>query len=1353
MSGSGDVGIGASVVDGALTINGTGDINGTTSGISANATGLGTVFVNVSGNVTGSTGAGIYATANGGNLAVTALGAVTGNAGAGIDVSTASGTLIVNGTGAINGTTAGISAVASGAGAINVNGTGNVVGGTGAGISANSGGGDVSVTQNGTISGNSGITASSNGSGNVTITGFGTVTGTGGYGIVASVETGVLTVEGAGNINGTTGIFANATGSGTVTINVTGIVTGTNAGIDARSAGGDVSVTSGIVSGSMGITALTTDGGNVTIVAAGTINGTGSVGITGKIVDGTLAIGGAGDIVGSAQGISANATGIGAVTVNGTGNVTGGTGAAILAKSLGGDVLIAQTGAISGNAGILASTNGSGNMTISGFGSVTGTGSSGIAASVADGTLTINGTGNVNGTTTGISANATGSGAVTVNVTGNVTGTNAGIDARSAGGDVSVTSGRVSGSKGITALTTIWGNVTIVAGGTINGTGSVGITGKIANGTLTIGGAGDITGAGQGISANATGIGAVTINGTGNVTSSLGAAIVATSAGGDVSVAQTGAIGGFAGISASTISTGNVTISGFGTVSGSGDVGLGVSVVDGALTINGTSNISGNTTGISANATGIGAVTINVSGNVSGGRGAGIYALSAGGDVSVTSAVVSGQTGIAVSSTGSGNVTVASHGNVTGVSSGIEAQSDSGSINVSIDPGVLATADGGIGVSLTSLTGDVSASTTAAGDFIRATNGTAIYATTSGNVTIGVAAGTDVTGLSATSFGIDVDSVATTSVAITNNGTIQGGIAAIRVNGTTLGTTITNNATGSILSFGSDPQGLAVSVQAGSTLLGNSGTLVGNVALLGANNIINNNAGGTWSVYGASSFGGGTQVVNNAGTLQTFLTGTPNTGPVTANLTGVTTFNNSNGLVSMQNNIAGDQIVMNGATFNGTGTSRIALDANVGGAGSIADVLVVGNTTGTTTILVHDSAAGTPGATNTAGIVLVRTTGTSSASDFTLQGGPITKGMYFYDLAYRPASGTQLDNEFVLVSAPGGGIYAVTPLGSVAQRLSFDVARIWIDRQAELRTQAMAPADAGGADKFEGRATSVWATALTTDGQRRQINTFTVLDKSYDHDTSYDYRSGGYVGGIDRRVTGVGGVDGVLMVGAYGGYLTSSMQMKALSTSVALEGGTMGAYATYLQKNFFIDGTIKGEILRQAIQSGALGLTGPAAIGNSVKSYGGLVDAGYRFQATATTFAEGFGGLATVKTDLPSFDAMSQTVSFGSQQNVSTRYGMRVGTTGALTDGYRIDIIANASVWNRVYGHNATSIGGGSDTAFVIMDKSLRSFGDVGVSLDVTGFSTGWSGFLKGDYQFAAGFKSTSASAGLRYRW
>ena len=1008
--------------------------------------------------MTGSTGAGIYATANGGNLAVTALGAVTGNAGAGIDVSTASGTLIVNGTGAINGTTAGISAVASGAGAINVNGTGNVVGGTGAGISANSGGGDVSVTQNGTISGNSGITASSNGSGNVTITGFGTVTGTGGYGIVASVETGVLTVEGAGNINGTTGI----------------------------------------------------------------------------------------------------------------------------------------------------------------------------------------------------SATATGSGEVTVNVTGNVTGTNAGIDARSAGGDVSVTSGRVSGSKGITALTTIWGNVTIVAGGTINGTGSVGITGKIANGTLTI---------------------------------------------------------------------------------------------------NGTSNISGNTTGISANATGIGAVTINVSGNVSGGRGAGIYALSAGGDVSVTSAVVSGQTGIAVSSTGSGNVTVASHGNVTGVSSGIEAQSDSGSINVSIDPGVLATADGGIGVSLTSLTGDVSASTTAAGDFIRATNGTAIYATTSGNVTIGVAAGTDVTGLSATSFGIDVDSVATTSVAITNNGTIQGGIAAIRVNGTTLGTTITNNATGSILSFGSDPQGLAVSVQAGSTLLGNSGTLVGNVALLGANNIINNNAGGTWSVYGASSFGGGTQVVNNAGTLQTFLTGTPNTGPVTANLTGVTTFNNSNGLVSMQNNIAGDQIVMNGATFNGTGTSRIALDANVGGAGSIADVLVVGNTTGTTTILVHDSAAGTPGATNTAGIVLVRTTGTSSASDFTLQGGPITKGMYFYDLAYRPASGTQLDNEFVLVSAPGGGIYAVTPLGSVAQRLSFDVARIWIDRQAELRTQAMAPADAGGADKFEGRATSVWATALTTDGQRRQINTFTVLDKSYDHDTSYDYRSGGYVGGIDRRVTGVGGVDGVLMVGAYGGYLTSSMQMKALSTSVALEGGTMGAYATYLQKNFFIDGTIKGEILRQAIQSGALGLTGPAAIGNSVKSYGGLVDAGYRFQATATTFAEGFGGLATVKTDLPSFDAMSQTVSFGSQQNVSTRYGMRVGTTGALTDGYRIDIIANASVWNRVYGHNATSIGGGSDTAFVIMDKSLRSFGDVGVSLDVTGFSTGWSGFLKGDYQFAAGFKSTSASAGLRYRW
>ena len=36
----------------------------------------------------------------------------------------------------------------------------------------------------------------------------------------------------------------------------------------------------------------------------------------------------------------------------------------------------------------------------------------------------------------------------------------------------------------------------------------------------------------------------------------------------------------------------------------------------------------------------------------------------------------------------------------------------------------------------------------------------------------------------------------------------------------------------------------------GSTTLHNSGMLVGNVALLGANNVVNNNAGGVWSVYG-----------------------------------------------------------------------------------------------------------------------------------------------------------------------------------------------------------------------------------------------------------------------------------------------------------------------------------------------------------------------------------------------------------------------------------------------------------------------------------------------------------------------
>ena len=65
---------------------------------------------------------------------------------------------------------------------------------------------------------------------------------------------------------------------------------------------------------------------------------------------------------------------------------------------------------------------------------------------------------------------------------------------------------------------------------------------------------------------------------------------------------------------------------------------------------------------------------------------------------------------------------------------------------------------------------------------------------------------------------------------------------------------------------------------------------------------------------------------------------------------GLETWNNNGGLITMKDGYANQQIVLGPHTnFNGTGNSRLEVDAFLGGPGSRADILVIGgNVTGTT---------------------------------------------------------------------------------------------------------------------------------------------------------------------------------------------------------------------------------------------------------------------------------------------------------------------------------------------------------------------------------------------------------------------
>ena len=163
--------------------------------------------------------------------------------------------------------------------------------------------------------------------------------------------------------------------------------------------------------------------------------------------------------------------------------------------------------------------------------------------------------------------------------------------------------------------------------------------------------------------------------------------------------------------------------------------------------------------------------------------------------------------------------------------------------------------------------------------------------------------------------------------------------------------TIVNTATGVIAAYHGFYQFGYHAITAGGAKAtprsAHAGPIHGNVQLAAFNNVFNNTATGLWAMQGNSNFGGKGSVVNNAGTVTSFLPGSYQNSPdpgtrrqvfSTVTLYGLEMFNNS-GLVTMVDGSPNDRIVITGPTslagnkvyFNGTGNSTLAVDASLGG--------------------------------------------------------------------------------------------------------------------------------------------------------------------------------------------------------------------------------------------------------------------------------------------------------------------------------------------------------------------------------------------------------------------------------------
>jgi hypothetical protein len=1199
--------------------------------------------------------------------------------------------------------------------------------------------------------------------------------------------------------SGGDGIRSTATGA-TTTINVeTGSsVTGALAGIYARSNGGDITVrtqatTTILGNNGSGIVADANGAGNVVVDAQGQVTGTTGVadGIVARALSGTVQVTtGTGTITGANRGIQATATastssvttGTGAViglagdginntggagaTVSANGNVTGTGGNGINAVSTGnGNVNVTTNGAAgtlvsgTGGDGINAEAQATGNVDVEVHTAVTGS-LKGIDANATNGTVEVTTDAAAILGQAGTGIEATASGAVTVGTGGNVTGTGGGgILAISQNGNVTVTTAGAAGTLvsgtggvGIFANAVSTGNVDVDAQTAVTGS-AVGISANAGSGTVevTTGSAAVLGQNGSGIELTASGL--ITVGTGGNVTGTNGYGIIAVSQTGGVNVTTNGAAGTLVsglrdnGIDAEALGSGNVDVEVHTAVTGRAN-GINASATSGTVEVTtDTAAILGQL-GHGINATASGLVTVSTGGNVTGI--AGINAVSGtNGNVNVTTNGAAGTlirgtagAGIFANTAGTGNTDVEVHTAVTGATIGIDANAASGTVEVTTDTAAI-TGNAGDGIQATA-TGNA---TVATKGNVTGTGGSGINAqsTAGGNVQVTtnladpLAPATVVTGTAGA--GILGVSTGAGTVTIINDTFTKGSVAGIDAVSGIGAIQITNTRV--IANTSNLESDLAIRTVGGPTTIDNNtnGGIIGRVETSASDDTLNNRF--FWLTNGTSDFGGGANdAVNNFYYI------------FAGNQTGASETTTFNGLENLNNNALGhiqliDQAAGDGSNFtdllrtsgnyNGNG-GDLGVDAFLGGPGSFADVLSVGgNTTGVTQIYVNDTNSG-PGGYNPNGILVAHADGNTTAADFVLANGPIDKGLFFYDLLFDAANGDHL-----LVGLPDREVFETLAAVSSSQEIWRETADAWSTRQENLRdvlaTRQVVTGVADPAVVEDDRPMgSLWVSALGSWAERDNDASFSILNGSFEFDTSYSQDIYGMVGGADFRAD-MGG-DSSMLFGLMGGYVDSKLNFDESSTSIDTNGGTVGAYAALMSGGFFATVLVKADLLNMDYTVGSLETDDNDDA--NVTTWGVRGDLGYRFGDSL--FVEPMLSVDGISTKIDDFSIGGVDIDAGTNESFRGGAGVRAGYGG---DSVRAS--ATARVWNVFSTDNEVEIL--ADVPLGISDDGMEGvYGDVSGQVDVN-LSTNATVYLKGGILFSDDVTKPNASGGFAFYW
>ena len=214
-----------------------------------------------------------------------------------------------------------------------------------------------------------------------------------------------------------------------------------------------------------------------------------------------------------------------------------------------------------------------------------------------------------------------------------------------------------------------------------------------------------------------------------------------------------------------------------------------------------------------------------------------------------------------------------------------------------------------------------------------------------------------------------------------------------------------------------------------------------------------------------------------------------------------------------------------------------------------------------------------------------------------------------------------------------------------------------------------------------------------------------------------------------------------MLFGILGSYVNSNLDFSASNTKWNYSGPLLGAYATYLWQGLYVDALVQVDFLNVDIKAPGVALNDKAD--TDITSFGGRLDAGYQFLQSESFFIEPQATLAVLDTNFDDIKTFGGTVSEDNNLSVRGRLGVRVGTT-FISEEVTLSPDLIGSVWREFKGDDSVTIGGFGSTfpEFSVSDNIDPTFGDLSVGLDAVGNAAGWSGFLRGHYQFSNNYEA-----------